>query len=90
MKNNFSLPSYFVGAIIALVSVVFTILVSSVIWPLIKWASKFAFKKMRKAFSKKPKKEEPKFISELPTPEIFKGASNLGPAKQMNLSSILK
>lgn len=52
-----------------------------IVWPILRFCAKLAWKKIKKALSKsdvvKPLK------STLPTPDIFKDAPNLAPAKQI-------
>lgn len=90
MKSFVSIPTYLLGGILALVALLIGLLCKEIIIPLIVWVAKQVWKQARKLFSKKPPKEAPKFISELSTPDIFKGSPNLAPARQMDVWKVMK
>lgn len=56
-------------------------IVMKIVWPILRFCAKLAWKRIVKALSKskvvKPSKRA------LPTPDIFKGAPNLAPAKSV-------
>lgn len=52
-----------------------------VVWPILRFCAKLAWKQSVKALSKSEVVKPAK--ATLPTPEIFKGAANLAPAKQV-------
>lgn len=52
-----------------------------VVWPILRFCAKLAWKLIVKALAKSQVVKPPK--PTLPTPEIFKGAPNLAPAKQV-------
>lgn len=70
----------FAFGLVALVTVA-----RGVLWPLLKFIAKLAFKGIKKFFIAIRMKKKTKKVSELPTPDIFKGAQNLAPAKEVQL-----
>lgn len=51
-----------------------------IVWPILRFCAKAALKQLRKALTR-TKVVKP--VAQLPTPEIFKGAPNLAPAKSI-------
>jgi hypothetical protein len=52
-----------------------------IVWPILRFCAKLALKLIVRALSKSKVVKPPK--ATLPTPDIFKGAPNLAPAKQV-------
>lgn len=52
-----------------------------IVWPILRFCAKLAWKQIVKALSKSKVVKPPK--ATLPTPDIFKGAPNLAPAKSV-------
>lgn len=52
-----------------------------IVWPILRFCAKLAMKLVLRALSKSKVVKPPK--PALPTPDIFKGAPNLAPAKQV-------
>lgn len=91
MKNQPNMIEDAVTTLIALpfsaviVSAVF--LLRSVVWPILRFCGKVALKGLKLALAKarasKPSVKKAKVKASLPTPDIFKNAPNLAPAKQV-------
>ena len=52
-----------------------------IVWPILRFCAKLVWKQIVKAMSKSKVVKPPKAI--LPTPDVFKGAPNLAPAKSV-------
>lgn len=51
-----------------------------IVWPILRFCAKAALKQLRKGMTRT---KVVKSVAQLPTPEIFKGAPNLAPARQI-------
>lgn len=85
-KNEHSdIFTFLIGAVIAAALIIGGILLSKVIWPMIKWAARKAWTKIRGQSNKAKDAPAEKFTvstPELPTPDVFKGSQNLGPLRE--------
>lgn len=61
----------------------FMVLIGKVLWPCVKWSAAKVLALLRNKAGKAPTAQVVSKQKELPTPDIFKGASNLAPAKQL-------
>jgi hypothetical protein len=76
-----------IAAFIAMIVVAVTVLLRSVVWPILRSCGRAALNGMKMggsaALAKVPSVKKAKARASLPTPEVFKDASNLAPAKQI-------
>jgi hypothetical protein len=95
-KNQHSdILTTIIGAIIGAGFVLCGILLTRVLWPLVKWAAKKAWSKICSKFGQAVEKsDEPEneaFADQhpvgngLPVPDIFKDSANLGPLREFKL-----
>jgi uncharacterized membrane protein len=91
MKTQSSMIEEAVTTLIALpfsaVIVLAAFVMRSVAWPILRFCGKAALKGLKRALTKaqasKPSVKKAKVQASLPTPDIFKNAPNLAPAKQV-------
>lgn len=91
MKNESNVIEEALTSLIALpfsaVIVIAVFLMRSVVWPILRYCGKAALKGLKRALTKaqesKPSVKKAKVQASLPTPEIFKNAPNLAPARQV-------
>lgn len=87
MKDNESHDNLFtklIGALIAFCIVTIGFILLKILWPLVKYfAKKFAAKFHSKPVENQQVTDESTFVPEVKTPDIFKGAKNLGIAKDI-------
>jgi hypothetical protein len=76
-----------IAAFVAAIVVAATVLLRSVVWPILRFCGQMALNGLKRggsaALAKVPSVEKAKTRASLPTPEVFKGAPNLAPAKQI-------
>lgn len=91
MKNQPTTIEEAVTTLIALpfsaVIVIAVFAMRSVVWPILRFCGKAALKGLKRGLAKaqanKPSVKKAKVQASLPTPDIFKHAPNLAPAKQV-------
>lgn len=91
MKDQPNMIEEAVTTLIALpfsaVIVIAVFMMRSVVWPILRFCGKAARRGLKRALAKaqqsKPSVKKAKMQASLPTPDIFKNAPNLAPAKQM-------
>lgn len=76
-----------IAAFFAMIVVAVAVLLRSVVWPILRFCGRAALNGMKMggsaALSKVTSVKKAKVRASLPTPEVFKNASNLAPAKQI-------
>jgi hypothetical protein len=76
-----------IAAFFAMIVVAVAVLLRSVVWPILRFCGRAALNGMKMggsaALAKVPSVKKAKARASLPTPEVFKNASNLAPAKQI-------
>lgn len=76
-----------IAAFFAMIVVAVAVLLRSVVWPILRSCGRAALNGMKMggsaALAKVPSIKKAKARASLPTPEAFKDASNLAPAKQI-------
>lgn len=76
-----------IAAFFAMIVVAVTVLLRSVVWPVLRLCGRAALNGLKRggsaALAQVPSIKKAKVRTSLPTPEVFKGASNLAPAKQI-------
>ena len=76
-----------IAAFFAMIVVAAAVLLRSVVWPILRFCGRAALNGMKMggsaALAKVPSVKKAKARASLPTPEVFKNASNLAPAKQV-------
>jgi hypothetical protein len=91
MKNQ---PNMIEDAVTTLIAMPFSAIIvtavfamRSVVWPILRFCGKAALKGLKRALAKaqatKPSVKKAKVQASLPTPDIFKNAPNLAPARQV-------
>jgi hypothetical protein len=58
-------------------------IVKKIVWPLLRFVAKVAWKGIRKLVAKSKVEKTSKPTAQLPTPDVFKGAPNLARARQV-------
>lgn len=74
-----------IGFILASFIVLFVMVVREVVWPVLKFFGKASFKMFLHVLAKARVVKVKSSASTLPTPDIFKGSTNLAKAKQVRL-----
>ncbi|WP_426172555.1 hypothetical protein [Pseudoduganella sp. R-34] len=90
-NQNSDLFTFVAGLLIAAILVTGGLLLTKVLWPMLKWVAKKAWDKLRgkgKTVQEVDNETEPEFESlfqgnGLPTPDIFKGSPNLARARDL-------
>jgi hypothetical protein len=76
-----------IAALFAMIVVAVTVLLRSVVWPILRFCGRAALNGLKRggsaALAQVPSVKTAKVKASLPTPEVFKDASNLAPAKQI-------
>lgn len=76
-----------IAAFFAMIVVAAVFLLRSVVWPILRFCGRAALNGLKRgssaALAQVPSVKTAKAQASLPTPEVFKGASNLAPAKQI-------
>lgn len=74
-----------IAAVFAAIVVAVAILLRSVVWPILSFCGRAALNGLKKgsstALAQVPSVRKAKVVASMPTPDVFKGASNLAPAK---------
>jgi len=76
-----------IAAFFAMIVVAATVLLRSVVWSILRFCGRAALNGLKRggsaALAQVPAVKQAKVRASLPTPEVFKDASNLAPAKQI-------
>lgn len=83
-------PSKIENALVLLISSVLAfaitfgiLLVKRVVWPLLRFCARASWNGIRRLLSRATASKAPKLAKQLPTPDCFKDAPNLAPARQV-------
>lgn len=83
-----SFGGFLIGGCIAIVCLSVAFIGGKIVFPLMKYLSLKLLAFIKKLLVKKPKPPVKEFKEQLATPDVFKDAKNLAPAKQINISSM--
>lgn len=91
MKNQPNMIEEAVTTLIALpfsaIIVIAVFMMRSVVWPILRFCGKAALRGLKRTLAKaqqsKPSVKKAKVQASLPTPDVFKNAPNLAPARQV-------